>query len=618
MDDKSDDGGRVTATTERKLELPHWDMTPVYASLESAELANDFADVVGAIGKIRDLFDKHGVRKSEEDGTSVAIFEEVTSELNATRDRVRTLSAYLSSFVSTDSRNDLAQAKLSELQNALVELSKLGTRFQAWIGSLDVDRLIDASAVAAAHAFALRKAEVAAAHQMSESEEDLAASLGPAGSGAWSRLHGNVTSRLMVRVALPDGERELPMSAVRGLAHDSDENVRRIAYEAEVAGWETVSVPLAAAMNSIKGWTNTLNERRGWRDSLDPVLHANNVDRRTLEAMQEACVESFPDFRRYLRAKARLLGKSQLAWWDLFAPAGGATSKFWSWDDATAFIVEQFGSYSDKLAALAARAFRERWVDAEPRLGKRDGAFCMGLRADESRVMLNYEPSFDSVGTLAHELGHAYHNTNLADRTPMQRETPMALAETASIFCQTIVVNAVLKDATGDERIAIIETDLQDACQVVVDIHSRFLLEKFVFEGRSKRELSVNELNEQMLHAQRETYGDGLDPDALHKFMWAMKPHYYGSSYYNWPYTFGLLFGLGLYAQYRADPETFRAGYDALLASTGLDDAATLCARFGFDVRTPDFWRGSLDQIRSRIDEFERLVGDTHIRTAAI
>jgi len=183
------------------------------------------------------------------------------------------------------------------------------------------------------------------------------------------------------------------------------------------------------------------------------------------------------------------------------------------------------------------------------------------------------------------------------------------LAETASIFCETIVANAALQAGSADEQLAILEHQLQGSCQVVVDIHSRFLFESRVFERRARRELSVAELNALMLEAQRETYGDGLDPDTLHPYMWAMKPHYYstGRSFYNWPYTFGLLFGLGLYARYREDPTGFRAGYDDLLASTGLHSAADLAARFGIDVRASAFWRASLDVIREQIRQFEAL-----------
>ncbi|HVL80589.1 MAG TPA: M3 family oligoendopeptidase [Actinomycetota bacterium] len=582
-----------------------WDMSVVFPSLDSPDFADGFEDVVRGVGELRDLYDRLGVRAGGDAPASAV--EEAIERTNDLSSRVRTLVAYVSAFVTTDSRDETAQARMSELQVHLVELAKLGKRFEAWIGTSDLDAVLAGSEVAREHAFALRKAAEGARRQMSEPEEDLAASLAPAGPTPWGRLHGDITSRLLVELDHPsDGQVRLPMSAVRALAADPDARVREAAYRAELATWETVEVPVAAAINSIKGWHNVLNERRGWPDSLEPALFANNVDRTTLEAMQEAVTESFPDLRRYLKAKARLLGRDSLPWFDLFAPLG-AEGRSWAYTDATGFILERFGSYSDSLAALARRAFDERWIDAEPRPGKRDGAFCMSLRADESRVLLNHTDSFNSVSTLAHELGHAYHNVQLASRTEMNRRTPMALAETASIFCQTIVTNAMLADAAGDEKLAILEAELQGACQIVVDIHSRFLFESAVFERRRSRDLSVSELKETMLEAQRQTYGDGLAPDALHPYMWAAKPHYYSSSFYNWPYTFGMLFGLALYARYTQDPEGFRAGYDELLSCTGLADAAELGRRFDIDFASVATWRSSLGQIRARVYEFEEL-----------
>jgi oligoendopeptidase F len=233
----------------------------------------------------------------------------------------------------------------------------------------------------------------------------------------------------------------------------------------------------------------------------------------------------------------------------------------------------------------------------------------MGVRAGESRILSNYESSFNSVSTLAHELGHAYHNLCLAERTFLQRIHPMTLAETASIFCETLIEEAALARADRDVQLALLESGLQGACQVIVDIHSRFLFEQHVFTMRPSRELSADEFKAAMLDAQRQTYGDGLDEAALHPYMWAVKGHYYSSgfSYYNYPYTFGLLFGLGLYARRDTDRAAFITAYDDLLSATGLADAATLAGRFGIDIRTPDFWRTSLDVVRARIDRFEAL-----------
>lgn len=593
--------------------LPRWDMTVVYPSLTSPEFEQGFQSATTSIASLGALFDELAISQRQPaplDTATVSAFERVITQINDVLSEVQTLSAYISSFVSTDSRDNLAQGKQSELQQHTIKLSQLMTRFTAWIGSLDIEGLITQSTLARDHAFALRQAKERAAHLMSPAEEALAAELNVTGGRAWAKLHGNTTSQILVPIELNGKTQELPMSAIRNLAAEAERDTRRRAYEAELGGWQRVAVPLAAAMNSIKGEVNALATRRNWSSPLDAAIFDANIDRQTLDAMMEAARASFPDFRRYLRAKAHALGVPTLAWYDLFAPVGNS-DRAWAFDDAATFIVEQFGSYSPKLSDYAARAFRERWIDAEPRLGKRDGAFCMWLRRDESRVFANYKPSFDGMSTLAHELGHGYHNLNLASRTVLQRSTPMTLAETASIFCETIVRNAALERSGEQEQLVILEASLQGNCQIVVDITSRFLFEQRVFDGRRLRELSVDELNDHMLQAQRETYGDGLDQSLLHPYMWAMKPHYYstGQSFYNFPYMFGLLFGLGLYARYQQDPGAFKTGYDDLLSSTGLADAATLAARFGIDTRTTDFWRGSLDIIRADVARFETLIG---------
>jgi oligoendopeptidase F len=592
--------------------LPRWDMTVVYPGLDSPEFDAGFRTTVEGITALAQLFDDYAIERREPaplDDAAILAFETVLDRYNALLAAVQTLSSYINAFVTTNSRDDLAQARRSELQERTVLLAKLGTRFTAWIGSLDVDALIARSPLARDHEYALRRAQESARHLMTPAEEALAAELNVSGGSAWGRLHGNVTSQLVVPVELDGRNQELPMSAVRNLASDPDRDVRRRAYESELAGWQRAAIPLAAALNSIKSQVNTLSRHRGWDSPLDAALFDASIDRQTLDAMLTAAYESFPDFRRYLRAKARALGLPSLAWYDLFAPMGGS-GRPWDFDTAAGFIVEHFGAYSQRLSDFATRAFHERWIDAEPRAGKQDGAYCMPLRRDESRVFANFKPSYDGMSTIAHELGHGYHNLNLAHRTMLQRQTPMTLAETASIFCETVVRHAALRDADREAQIEILEASLQGSCQVVVDITSRFLLEKGVFETRRRRELAVDELNALMLDAQRQTYGDGLDPTLLHPYMWAMKPHYYsaGRSFYNFPYMFGLLFGLGLYARYQQDADAFRAGYDDLLSSTGLADAATLAARFGIDVRTPDFWRSSLAIVRADVDRFESLV----------
>jgi pepF/M3 family oligoendopeptidase len=601
------------STTSSTPALPHWDLASIFPALDSREYAAAHESLVADLARLRALYDEHDVRGGEPRALTpadVKAFDEVLDATNALLGSLRVVGAYLHGHVTTDARDAAANRAQSRLQADTAALAPLTKRLEAWVDRLGPAALADASPAAADHAFALRRAAAAAAHQMGEAEEGLAADLALTGGRAWAKLHSDITASLTARVRRPDsnGEvEELPLSVVRGLATDASAAVRRAAYDAELEAWPTVAIPLAAALNAFKGEANTLNRRRGWTDSLDPALFHNNVDRATLTAMQDAVVASLPDFARYLRAKAALLGHGDrgLPWWDLFAPVGEAGPV--DWDDAVTAVHDAFGRYSPRLAGLVTRAIDEQWIDAEPRAGKVGGAYCMPVEGDISRVLMNFAGSFDSVQTLAHELGHAYHNVALADRTPMQRQLPMALAETASIFCETLMVQAGIASVTNDgQRLALLDTDLQGAAQVVVDIHSRFLFERALSTEREQGVLSPGRLCDLMLDAQAEAYRDGLDPDFRHPYMWAVKGHYF-TAYYNWPYCFGLLFGIGLYAEYERDPERFRDGYDDLLSSTGLGEAADLAARFGIDVRSVGFWSASLDVLRGRIDEFGRL-----------
>jgi pepF/M3 family oligoendopeptidase len=595
---------------------PRWDLTPIFAGLAAREFNGALEGVYAGVDRLVALYDKLEIRATEPRPVvdeDVAALESVLDATNELQTELRPVVTYLYGLITTNSRDDLAAARHVELQSRAAPLAPLAKRLGAWLASLDLEALVDRSSLAAEHAFALRKASEGAELQMSEQEESLAGELAPSGSLAWQRLHGDVSSQLMVDIRTSDGSpneaaatERVPMAFARGLATHPDPVRRRAAYEGELDAWATVAVPLAAALNGAKGELAVLNRRRGFDDDLEPALRANNVDRATLDAMTDAVVGSLPNFRRYLRAKSQLLGYTGgLPWWDLMAPVGSAAVV--PWTGATESVRDAFAGYSPELAALAERAFEENWVDAETREGKQGGAYCAGVESDVSRIMMNFDGSPDSISTLAHELGHAFHNVALAPRTPLQRRLPMALAETASIFCETLLFEHAARSASDPgERLSLLDTHLVGVTQTVVDIHSRFLFESELCARRRRTTLSVADLKAAMLDAQEAAYGEGLHPDHRHPYMWAVKGHYF-TPFYNWPYTFGLLFGIGLYARYREDPEQFRAGYDDLLSSVGMADAASLAAQFGFDVRERAFWAGSLAVLAGHIDDYERL-----------
>ena len=445
---------------------------------------------------------------------------------------------------------------------------------------------------------------------MSAAGETLASELSLSGAKAWQKLQGVIASQLKVPFKRDGQAENSPITVVQTMRTHPEEAIRRQAYEAELVGWQSVREPLAACLNGVKGAVITLEGRRGRSDALHAALDKERIDRDTLEAMLGAMRDSFPAFRRYWQAKAHLLGKDALPWWDLSAPLGKLERRY-TYSEARALILEQLGAFSERIATFTERAFDGNWIDAEPRDGKEGGAFCVRLPAvDESRILCNFDGSLDEVLTLAHELGHAYHNECQVGKAPLQRRTPMTLAETASIFNETLVIDAILAQAgDAEEELAALETFLIAASQVVVDIHSRYLFETEVFERRAQAALSAGDFCEIMLRAQKETYGDALDAEHLNPYMWAWKPHYYspGRSFYNYPYAFGLLFSLGLYGVYQERGATFVTEYDRFLRSTGEGTVADLSARFGIDIRQRAFWETSLHVIESRIERYRAL-----------
>jgi len=595
-------------------DLPtRWDLSNVYSGLDQPDFEAAMQQFEQHIAALEELF---AVRVSQAgEGSPVnlvaGLVGEVISALNAAYELGDTLQSYIHAFTSTDSRDDLAKRRWSEFEQVYVRLRKLTLRNQAWIGkhSAKLEEIIRSNPVAAGHAFMLRTAVEQSHYLMSEAEEALAADLQPSGASAWSRLQGTLTSQLSVDFELNGAVQKLPLPALINLHSHPDEDTRRRAYLAELEGLASLGEPLAACLNGVKGTATVLNQRRGCQDALHSAIDDARIDRPTLEAMLAAMQASFPVFCKYLKAKARRLGKEKLPWWDLFAPLGGMT-KTYTFSEARDFIMENFAKFTPDLAEFARRAFDQRWIDAEQRDGKRGGAFCMGVPGvKESRILCNFDGSLDQVSTIAHELGHGYHNhcAYRLGKTPLQKRTPMTLAETASIMCETVVMQAVINETSDpQEELSILETILIGDTQIIVDIYSRYLFEKEVFERREKSELSVADLCDIMGRAQLGTFGDGLDENYLHKYMWTWKPHYYQTylSFYNFPYAFGLLFGTGLYAIYQQRGESFIPEYQELLASTGEGKAADLAERFGIDIRQSKFWEDSLGVIAKRVERY--------------
>jgi len=593
--------------------IPHWDLSNVYPGLESKEFAADFEALKKTVAKL-DAYHSQNLAKADSrtpPAQLAKLLDGCVDLINEALLLSNTLNIYISSFVTTDSYNTLAMKKMSEFELAWVGLQQTMVKIQGWVGSLGkaLPEALKHEGSAKAHAFFLKEAAEQSKYLMSQPEEMLAAELNLSGANAWSKLQGTVTSQITVDFELDGKVQKLPMTALINLHGHPDETVRHRAYAVEMKEWEKVRESLAACMNGIKGTANTLNHKRGRTDCLHAPIDQARIDRQTLEALLAAMQDSFPMFRRYFKAKAKRFGKEKLAWWDVFAPTGKVDTVF-TFSQAREFILENFNQFSPDLGNFAKRAFDNNWIDAEQHDGKRGGAFCSPVpKVKESRVLCNFDGTLDQVSTIAHELGHGFHNdcAYRANKTELQQATPMTLAETASIMCETIVNNAVMKQAKdAQEELAILENALINDAQVIVDIYSRYLFEKEVMERREKSELSADDLCDIMERAQAATYGDGLDERFRHKYMWTWKPHYYFAdlNFYNFPYAFGLLFGTGLYAIYQQRGPSFVPDYENLLASTGEGNAAELAARFGIDIRARKFWDDSLKIVAKRVERY--------------
>jgi pepF/M3 family oligoendopeptidase len=584
-----------------------WSLDSLYTSFESDDFKRDMSQCMQMIEEIirwaeGNLKDK--ILPKEKLENYINMITEFDNKYGR-------LMGFSNLSLSVEAKNEKALQAIERLQKAHTELTKPQVTFRGWLASLEnLDEIISSSELLREHKFFLSEIVERNKYTLSEKEEIILSKMSNTGSDSWSKLHQKLSSTLLVDISIEGEEKKLPLPVIRNMAYDESPAVRKAAFEAEMKAYDKIAESSAASLNGIKGEVLTVSKLRGYKSPLEQTVLNSRIDEKTLNAMLLAMKESLPVFERYFRKKGEILGHTNgLPFYDMFAPLG-EVNRTYTYEEAREFIVNNFGNFSGKLASYADKAFENRWIDAEPRDGKRGGAFCSNLRSiKESRILTNFTGSLGNVFTLAHELGHGYHGECLKNESVLNTRYPMPIAETASIFCETIVANAALKNASEDEAFGILESSISHAGQVIVDILSRFLFESEVFKRREDHSLSVNELKEIMMEAQKKAYGNGLDHEILHPYMWVNKPHYYYSTnnFYNFPYAFGLLFALGLYSEYLKTGEDFVRKYDELLAATGKNKISEITAMFNIDITTPDFWRSSLKLVEKDIEKFIEL-----------
>lgn len=584
-----------------------WNLNPIYKGFESKEYKDDLSNLEKQIQSITNWTSENLTSSNLDEVKVINTIEKYVALVNDF-EKYYNLLTYAELTLSVDSLNETATKMLDIVESMFTELSKPQVMFKAFIKNIDnIENLIKKSDILKEHEFFILEQKELSNYMLSEDEEIIMTKMSITGSNAWEKLRSQLTSVLMVDMVYEGVQKSFPITVIRNMAYESSQKTRKDAYEAELKSYENIDKSIAFALNGIKGEVITTSKLRGYDSVLDMTLVNSRMKKETLDAMFEAIKQKLPVFRKYLKHKAKLLGhKNGLPFYDLFAPIGNVEMRF-TYEEAAEFIIKNFSNFSERLGQFAKRAFEESWIDVEPKRGKIGGAFCCNIHPiKESRIMTNFTGSFQDVLTLAHELGHAYHGYCLDNETALNSEYTMPIAETASIFCESIVSSACLKTASKEQAVSILENSVSGATQTIIDIYSRFLFEDEFIKRREKGILSSEEISSIMLDAQKEAYGDGLDENFLHKYMWLIKPHYYSANtnYYNFPYAYGNLFSNGLYAKYLKGGDKFIVEYDSLLKATGKNSLEDIGKKVGIDVTDVQFWISSLEIIEEEIEEF--------------
>ena len=484
----------------------NWSLKELYPSFTSKEFLSDLDKIDKDINDLKIFAEE--LNNSVDNSKSL---EAVVNKMESIYLLISKTASFASLTISADSRNVEGRKYLDVVNAKNSLLAEPFTKIYKWIASIEnIDEVIDSSKLLKEHEFIIKEIVEKNKYMLSDKEEAIIAKMRTTGSDAWSNYKDYLISNHKVDINIDGKEESLPLTVVLNMAYSKDPEVRKKAYEAEIKSYEKIEEGVAAALNGIKGEVITTSELKGYKSPLHMTLEESRMDEDILNAMLTAIKESLPTFRKYLRRKAEILGyKNGLPFYDLYAPVIEKEMKF-TFEEGKAFVEKNFRGFSDNLANFVVKAFNNNWLDVYPKEGKVGGAFCASIKdIGESRILLNYGDSFSDVVTMAHELGHGFHGECLNKETMLNSEYPMTLAETASNFCEIIIKKSAVKNAPKEEAFAILEAEISDCNQVIVDIYSRFLFESEVFEKRKESSLSVEEINDAMLRAQKEAYGDG-------------------------------------------------------------------------------------------------------------
>lgn len=586
---------------------PIWDLDVFFKGGSGSREFNDYLEQLTAeLGVFKEKTERFQLRED----SSESELSEVLTAFQYIAKQVGQAGAYVSCLQAQNTKDVQAGLLRGRITNISAEFGVILAQLDQKLAEIDDfswNKLLNSTFTEIK--FVLNERRDRVKEKLSLPEETMIQSLAVDGYHGWGQLYDTIVSKMTVKVEENGETKLLSIGQAFNKFSDPDREVRKSVFQGWEEAWSQNGDLFADTLNHLAGFRLSVYEKRGWNDVLKEPLSLNRMSGETLNVMWETISRNKGPFLKYLKRKAELLGVERLDWYDLDAPVGKANSKM-GYQEGAEFILKQFGQFGSQLESFCRKAFEDNWIEAEDRADKAPGGFCTSFpESGQTRIFMTYSGTPNNVATLAHELGHAFHQHAMEDVHTLNQNYAMNVAETASTFAEMIVADASVKKAgTKEEHLALLEDKIQRSAALLMNIHARFLFETSFYEERKKGAVSAERLNELMEGAQKEAYGDSLG--TYHKGFWASKLHFYitGTPFYNFPYTFGYLFALGIYARAGKEGKSFEEKYISLLKDTGSMTVEELAAKhLSADIKAADFWEEAVKMTLKDVEEFLEL-----------
>lgn len=582
----------------------HWDLASIYDSPNDPRLNYDILLSRKIIDSLINIF-------STTKSLSPSELFEVLNDYEMASLYTNKLSSYILLSTLADCNTQSIKMYSAKVDDLGVNLKLVSVKIEAFLqGISNLDMYLDQFIPLNYYRDYLKEKVRVSGVYASTEIEDIINKLQLSGSKSWQRLRDTIESSTTITSDLLGENNDYNLTELRNLATSGCKDIRKKAYLCEIELCKSIELPISYCINSLKGEGITATRLRGYGSVLEWMLDINKMSLETLELMISKIEYYLPDFQNHIKSRALILGyEDSLPWFELSAPLATSPSTL-SIDEFTPVLLDIFKDFDEEMGAFYEHVIDNRWVDYYPRKNKAGGAMCVDIALiSENRIHLNFNGTTSGLRLLAHELGHAYHSRCLDELPFIHRDPPTPICETASIFSEIVLQEGLWGLLDNDLKKDLIDTSTREITSTILDIYSRYVFEKELFDRRKDHELTSSELCEIMSNAQIQVYGSSIDKDCLHPYMWIPKVHYYipDFHFYNFPYIFGLLLSKGLYANYRKDKIGFISRYKLLLQSSCTGTIEEILADSGFDVTTPEFWDEAFKELINDLHTFDGL-----------